>query len=156
MRPVVILQTSLLSFSYDFVAPSRATPRRRSGRFPQLRPMRGQKLLRADAHAPWLAHELAVYNAAASTDSESARSDPPHADVVQCAWQAANTVRRSRRRKEEKEEKQQQKQPLPMARATERSRLPFPLCGLAAHGSSTPTGGKERCPTREENGGRDL
>ena len=38
------------------------------------------------------------------------------------------------------EEKQQQKQPLPMARATERSRLPFPLCGLAAHGSSTPTG----------------
>ena len=31
-------------------------------------------------------------------------------------------------------------QPLPMARATERSTLPFPLCGLAAHGSSTPTG----------------
>ena len=41
----------------------------------------------------------------------------------------------------QKEEKQQQKQPLPMARATERSILPFPLCGLAAHGSSTPTGG---------------
>ena len=41
----------------------------------------------------------------------------------------------------QKEEKQQQKQPLPMARATERSTLPFPLCGLAAPGSSTPTGG---------------
>ena len=40
----------------------------------------------------------------------------------------------------QKEEKQQQKQPLPMERATERSGLPFPLCGLAAHGSSTPTG----------------
>ena len=56
----------------------------------------------------------------------------------------------------QKEEKQQQKQPLPMARATERSTLPFLLCGLAAHGSSTPTGGKERCPAREGNGGRDL
>ena len=32
----------------------------------------------------------------------------------------------------QKEEKQQQKQPLPMARATERLRLPFSLCGLAA------------------------
>ena len=41
----------------------------------------------------------------------------------------------------QKEEKQQQKQPLPMARATERSGFPFPLCGPAAHGSSTPTGG---------------
>ena len=40
----------------------------------------------------------------------------------------------------QKEEKQQHKQPLPMARATEHPRLPFPLCGLAAHGSSTPTG----------------
>ena len=39
----------------------------------------------------------------------------------------------------QKEEKQQQKQPLLMARATERLRLPFRLCGLAAHGSSTPT-----------------
>ena len=56
----------------------------------------------------------------------------------------------------QKEEKQQQKQPLPMARATERSGLPFPLCGFAAHGSSTPTGGMERCSAREENGGRDL
>ena len=42
--------------------------------------MRGQKPLRVDAHAPWLVHELALYNAAASTDSESASSDPPHAD----------------------------------------------------------------------------
>ena len=56
----------------------------------------------------------------------------------------------------QKEEKQQQRQPLPRARATERSRLPFPLCGLAAHGSSSPTGGKERCPAREDNGGRDF
>ena len=57
----------------------------------------------------------------------------------------------------QKEEKQQQKQPLPMARATERSTLPFPLCGLAAHRSSTLSGGGEgRCPAREENGGRDL
>ena len=43
----------------------------------------------------------------------------------------------------QKEEKQQQKPPLPMARATERSRLPFPLCGLAAHSSSTLTGVRE-------------
>ena len=56
----------------------------------------------------------------------------------------------------QKEEKQQQKQQLPMARATERLTLPFPLCGLAAHSSSTSTGGKERCPAREDNGGRDL
>ena len=56
----------------------------------------------------------------------------------------------------QKGEKQQQKQPLRMARATERWRLPFPLCGLAAHGSSTTTGGRERCPAREDNGGRDL
>ena len=57
----------------------------------------------------------------------------------------------------QKEEKQQQKQPLPMACATECSKLPFPLCGLATHGSSTPTGGgKERCPAREDNDGRDL
>ena len=41
----------------------------------------------------------------------------------------------------QKEPTQQQQQPLPMARATKRSGLPFPLCGLAAHGSSTPTGG---------------
>ena len=75
--PVVILQTPLLSFRYVLVATSRAHPRRRSVRFPQLRAMRGQKPLCADAHAPWLVHELAVYNAAASTDSESVRSDPP-------------------------------------------------------------------------------
>ena len=56
----------------------------------------------------------------------------------------------------QKEEKQQQKQPLPMTRTTERSRLPFPLCGFAAHGSSTPTEGKEICPARENNGSRDL
>ena len=50
----------------------------------------------------------------------------------------------------QKEEKQQQKQPLSMARATERSTLPFPLCGLAAHGSSTPTEGvrKDARPER--------
>ena len=41
----------------------------------------------------------------------------------------------------QKEPTQQHQQPLPMARATKRSGLPFPLCGLAAHGSSTPTGG---------------
>ena len=78
--PVVILRTPLLSFRYALVATSRATPRHRSGRFPQLRAMRGQKLLRAGAHAPWLVHELAAYNAAASTDSESVRFDPPHAN----------------------------------------------------------------------------
>ena len=78
--PVVILQTPLLSFRYVLVATSRAHPRRRSGRFPELRAMWGQNPLRADAHAPWLVHELAVYNAAASTDSESARSDPTHAN----------------------------------------------------------------------------
>ena len=78
--PVVILHTSLLSFRYVLVATSRARPRRRPGRFLQLRAMQGQKPLRADAHAPWLVHELAVYNAAASTDSESACSGPPHAN----------------------------------------------------------------------------
>ena len=56
----------------------------------------------------------------------------------------------------QKEEKQQQKQQLPMARATERSRLPFPLRGLATHGSATQTGSKERSPAREDNGGTDL
>ena len=73
--PVVILQTLLLSFRYVLVATSRATPRCRSGLFPQLRAMRGQKPLRAEAHAPWLVPELEVDNAAASTDSGSARSD---------------------------------------------------------------------------------
>ena len=77
---VVILQTPFLSFRYVLVVISHSTPRPRSGRFPQLRAMRGQKLLRADAHAPWLVHELAVYNASASSDSESARSDSPHAN----------------------------------------------------------------------------
>ena len=57
----------------------------------------------------------------------------------------------------QKEEKQQQKQPLPMARATKRSGLPFPLCGLAAHGSSTPTGGlREDARPGRMDGGRDL
>ena len=67
--PVVILQTPFLSFRYVLVATSRSTPRCRSGRFPQLRAMQGQKPVCADAHAPWLVHELAVYNAAVSTDS---------------------------------------------------------------------------------------
>ena len=44
----------------------------------------------------------------------------------------------------QKEPTQQQQQPLPMARVTKRSGLPFPLCGLAAHGSSTPTGGLKK------------
>ena len=42
--------------------------------------MRGQKPLRADPYASWLVHELAVYNAAASSDSEKASSDSPHAN----------------------------------------------------------------------------
>ena len=78
--PVVILQTPFLSFCYVLVATFHSTPRRRAGRFPHLRAMWGQKPLRADAHAPWLVHELAVYNAAASSDSESACSDSPHAN----------------------------------------------------------------------------
>ena len=78
--PVVILQTPLLSFRYVLVATSRSTLRLRSGRFPQLRAVWGQKPLCADAHAPWLVYELAVYNAAASNDLESGRSDSPYAN----------------------------------------------------------------------------
>ena len=55
-----------------------------------------------------------------------------------------------------KQKEEHQKQPLPMARATERSTLPFPLGGLPPTVAQLRRGCKERCPAREENGGRDL
>ena len=58
--PVVKLQAPFLGFRDVLVATSRWTARRRSGRFPQLRAMGGQKALRADTHASWLVHELVV------------------------------------------------------------------------------------------------
>ena len=56
----------------------------------------------------------------------------------------------------QKEEKQQQKQPLPMARATERSVLPSLYVGLRPTVAQLRRGGRERCPAREDNCGRDL
>ena len=57
---------------------------------------------------------------------------------------------------QKKEEKQQQKQPLPMARATECSKLPSLYVGLRPTVAQLRREGKERCPAREDNGGRDL
>ena len=77
--PVDILQTPFLSFRYVPVATSHSTTRHCSGRFPNCARC-GDRNLRADAQASWLVHELAVYNAAASSDSESVSSDSPHAN----------------------------------------------------------------------------